>query len=151
MPTKTQKLYPFEKLLTLMISGEPVTIEEIDSKLGQEIYTYRLSTYMWHIKTNANGVVKSIKEGRKVVAYQLVNVKEVQKYMNRVGIDKCNYVPGAIVKKPSKSKLSKPVKTTITKLNDLDAVPVASEQVIVPEVVESASEVFEITEIQTSV
>ncbi len=57
--TKTMKLKPFQKLLTLMISGKPVTIEEIDTLLGKEIYMYRLSTYIWHIKTVANGVVKA--------------------------------------------------------------------------------------------
>ena len=47
---------------------------------------YRLSTYIWHVKTFAGGVVKAIKDGRKVTAYQLCNVEEVKKYMSRVGI-----------------------------------------------------------------
>ena len=56
-----------------MITGKPVTVAEIEATLGKEIYMYRLSTYMWHIKTKADGVVKAIKDGRKVKAYQLVN------------------------------------------------------------------------------
>jgi len=111
--TKTMKLKPFQKLLTLMISGKPVTIEEIDTLLGKEIYMYRLSTYIWHIKTVANGVVKAIKTGRKVTAYQLVNVDQVKDYMTRVGVTGSGFTPGAIVKKQSISKLadlnSKPV------------------------------------------
>jgi hypothetical protein len=111
--TKTMKLKPFQKLLTLMISGKPVTIEEIDTLLGKEIYMYRLSTYIWHIKTVANGVVRAIKTGRKVTAYQLVNVDQVKDYMTRVGVTGSGYTPGATVKKPSISKLadlnSKPV------------------------------------------
>ena len=83
---KSTKLKPFQKLLTIMVSGKEVSIKEIDTLLGKEIYMYRLSTYMWHIKTNANGVVKAIKDGRKVTAYQLCNVDEVKKYMSRVGI-----------------------------------------------------------------
>lgn len=110
--TKT-KLKPFQKLLTIMISGKPVTVDEIDTLLGKEIYMYRISTYMWHIKTVANGVVKAIKTGRKVTAYQLVNVDQVKDYMLRVGITGSGYTPGATVKKPSISKLadlnSKPV------------------------------------------
>ena len=82
----SSKLKPFQKLLTIMVSGKPVTIEEIDATLGKEIYMYRLSTYMWHIKTIVGGVVKAIKDGRKVTAYQLVNVDEAKKYMRRVGI-----------------------------------------------------------------
>ena len=111
--TKTMKLKPFQKLLTLMISGKPITIEEIDTLLGKEIYMYRLSTYIWHIKTVANGVVRAIKTGRKVTAYQLVNVDQVKDYMTRVGVTGSGFTPGAIVKKQSISKLadlnSKPV------------------------------------------
>ena len=104
--TKTMKLKPFQKLLTLMISGKPVTIEEIDTLLGKEIYMYRISTYMWHIKTMANGVVKAIKTGRKVTAYQLMNVDLVKDYMTRVGVTGSGYTPGTVVKKQSISKLS---------------------------------------------
>jgi hypothetical protein len=111
--TKTMKLKPFQKLLTLMISGKPITIEEINTLLGKEIYMYRLSTYIWHIKTVANGVVRAIKTGRKVTAYQLVNVDQVKDYMTRVGVTGSGFTPGAIVKKQSISKLadlnSKPV------------------------------------------
>jgi hypothetical protein len=115
--TKTMKLKPFQKLLTLMISGKPVTIEEIDTLLGKEIYMYRLSTYIWHIKTVANGVVRAIKTGRKVTAYQLVNVDQVKDYMTRVGVTGSGFTPGAIVKKQSISKLadlnSKPVSQVV--------------------------------------
>ena len=104
--TKTMKLKPFQKLLTLMISGKPVTIEEIDTLLGKEIYMYRLSTYIWHIKTVANGVVKAIKTGRKVTAYQVMNVDQVKEYMSRVGVTGSGFTPGVIVKKQSISKLS---------------------------------------------
>jgi hypothetical protein len=109
---KSSKLKPFEKLLTIMVSGKPVSIEEIDTTLGKEIYMYRLSTYMWHIKVHANGVVKAIKDGRKVTAYQIINVDEVKKYLDRTGISKSGFVPGAVEKKPS-----------ISKLADLDAKP----------------------------
>jgi hypothetical protein len=112
---KQTKLKPFEKLLTVMISGKPVTIEEIDATLGKEIYMYRLSTYIWHIKTFANGVVKAIKDGRRVTAYQVINVKEVKEYMDRAGVTKANFVPGLVTKKPS-----------IAKLADLKAKPAAA-------------------------
>jgi len=131
MSRKTTKFQPFQKLLTVMISGKPVTIDEIDATLGKEIYMYRLSTYIWHIKTFANGVVKPIKDGRKVTAYQLVNVDEVKEYMKRVGVDSTNFTPGSKVKKASVSKLAK--------LSDLGAQPLApivEETAVVEEVVE---------------
>lgn len=85
---KKVKMKPFQKLLSIMISGEPVSKEEIGTLLGKEIQMYRLSTYMWHIKTNpsANGVIKVIKDGRKVAGYQLMNVSEIRAYMIRLGI-----------------------------------------------------------------
>jgi hypothetical protein len=85
---KKVKLKPFQKLLTVMISGNVVTREEIDTLLGKEIQMYRISTYMWHIKTNpsANGAIKVVKDGRKVVGYQLINIAEMKEYMKRVGI-----------------------------------------------------------------
>jgi|TARA_R110000823_G_scaffold80165_1_gene182586 hypothetical protein len=102
---KTVKLKPFQKLLTIMISGNAVTRDEIDTLLGKEIYMYRISTYMWHIKTNANGVIRITKEGRKVTSYQLVNADEVKEYMRRTGILTSNFTPGDMIKKPSISKL----------------------------------------------
>jgi len=113
---KKVKLKPFQKLLTVMISGNPVTKDEVNTLLGNEIYMYRISTYMWHIKTIANGIIRIIKDGRKVTSYQLVNVDEVKEYMRRVGIMNTNYTPGNITKKPS-----------ISKLTQLDAEPVVEE------------------------
>lgn len=118
--TKKVKLKPFEKLLTVMISGNPITKEEIDTLLGKEIYMYRISTYMWHIKTMANGIIRINKEGRKVTSYQLVNVDEVKEYMKRVGVLNTSYTPGQVEKKPSISKLAdlnaKPIETTTDNL-----------------------------------
>lgn len=103
---KKMKLKPFQKLLTVMISGKEVSKDEIDALLGKEIQMYRISTYMWHIKTNANGVIKVVKDGRKVSGYQLVNVAEVKDYMKRVGVLDSGFTP-------------------VAKLADLKATPVA--------------------------
>lgn len=84
--TKTVRLKPFEKMLNVMISGKPVTKEEFETLLGNEIMMYRISTYIWHIKTISNGTVKVIKDGRKVAAYQLMNVDTVKKYLEDNGV-----------------------------------------------------------------
>jgi len=115
---KSIKLKPFQKLLTVMISGKPTTVEEIGALLGKEIQMYRLSTYIWHIKTNADGVVRAIKDGRKVTAYQIVNVPDVKKYMDRVGITKSGFVAGTPAVAPKAAK--------VTKLKDLAATPVTT-------------------------
>ena len=105
-----------------MISGKQVTKDEIQSLLGKEIMMYRISTYMWHIKTNANGVVKTIKDGRKVVGYQICNVDEVKQYMKR------NDVPTDYVAKLSDLKAA-PAKKAVE-------APVASDELEVTEVTE---------------
>jgi hypothetical protein len=149
---KSTKLKPFEKLLMIMKSGNPVTIEEIDATLGKEIYMYRLSTYMWHIKTNANGVVKAIKDGRKVTAYQIINVKEVEEYLKRTGVAKSGFVPGQIEKKPSIAKLAdlkaKPApKAKVKKTKKVEvvvpsnaAIETSTDEITITEVTETTAE-----------
>lgn len=122
---KSTKLHPYEKILTLMISGKPVTVEEIDALLGKEIYMYRLSTYMWHIKTQVDGVIKPIKEGRKVLSYQLINVDAVKKFMKRSGVNYAGFTPGQVQSKASKSKLAS---INVNTLSDLNAQPVVNNQ-----------------------
>ena len=131
---KSEKVAPFQKLLTVMVSGKPITIEEIDATLGKEIHMYRLSTYMWHIKTNANGVVKVIKEGRKAVAYQIMNPDEIKKYLSLTGVSKSGFTPGKTTKV-----------TKVTKLADLNATPVVAPKVEVK--AEPVSEELTVTEI----
>ena len=84
--SKAKKLAPFQKLMLVMISGNVVTRDEIADMVGSEIQMYRLSTYMWHIKTNANGIIKVIKDGRKVSGYQLINADECKQYLQKAGI-----------------------------------------------------------------
>jgi hypothetical protein len=92
--SKKVELKPFEKLLiACMMTGNPVTKEEIDSVLGKEIYMYRISTYIWNIKYYANGIIKVVKNGRKVISYQLINVDEVRGYLKRVGALGVKYTP----------------------------------------------------------
>ena len=146
--SKAIKLAPFQKLLTVMISGKPVTLDEMDTLLGKEIYMYRISTYMWHIKVNANGVIKAIKDGRKVTGYQLMNVKEVKEYMNRTGITSSGFKAGAVEKKPSISKLADlkatPVaKKTAVKQTEVETVgkqDVVSDEVTVTEITETVTQ-----------
>lgn len=127
---KVKKLQPFEKLLTLLESGEVVTKQEIDQKLGSEIYLYRISTYIWHVKKFAGGIVKSIKDGRVVVGYQVTNPETVRKYMAANGVTTAGV--GVKVRKPSTAKAAKvsalpPVK----KLQDLKSDPVVEVEAVV--------------------
>lgn len=130
---KSTSAKAFEKVLTVLLSGNPVTKEELTATLGSEVQMYRLSTYIWDIKTHANGIVRVIKDGRKVSAYQLVNVDEMKAYMKRTG---------ATAKVAAPAKVSKP---KVTKLKDLQAQPAVE---VAPVVVD---DVVEITDNETQV
>jgi hypothetical protein len=130
---KSTSAKAFEKVLTVLLSGNPVTKEELNATLGSEIQMYRLSTYIWDIKTHANGIVRVIKDGRKVSAYQLVNVDEMKAYMKRTG---------ATAKVATPAKASKP---KVSKLKDLQAQPAVE---VAPVVTDT---VVEITDNETAV
>jgi len=88
---KTVRLNHTQKLVSVMLSGKIVTKDEIESLLGDQIQMYKLSTYIWAIKTKMNGTVKVIKDGRKVSGYQLINpndliaISKVKEYMKQTG------------------------------------------------------------------
>lgn len=110
---KKMKLKPFQKLLTVMISGKEVSKDEIETLLGKEIQMYRISTYMWHIKTNANGIIKVVKDGRKVSGYQLVNVAEVKDYMKRAGVLDAGFTPVAKLADLKATEVAKKVEAPV--------------------------------------
>jgi hypothetical protein len=67
-----------EKIAAVLKSGKPVTPNEIHAVFkdtDQEKVMYRLSTNIYNIRKDG-GIVKVIKDGRKVQAYQLVNHEE---------------------------------------------------------------------------
>ena len=68
-----------QKFAQVMLSGKPVTPQdfaEVFKGTDTEPVLYRLSTYIYDIKKYEHGVIKVIKNGRKVQAYQLVNFDE---------------------------------------------------------------------------
>jgi hypothetical protein len=69
------KINRHEKITQVLLSGKPVSPTEIASVFAgtdQEAVLYRLSTNIYNIRKDG-GIVKVIKDGRKVSAYQLVN------------------------------------------------------------------------------
>lgn len=70
-----------EKITVTLLSGKPVSPDEIKACFkgtDQEAVLYRLSTNIYNIRKDG-GIIKVHKEGRKVVAYQLVNHTEFDK------------------------------------------------------------------------
>lgn len=77
---------PFERVISVLLSGKPVTVAMLEKELPVDTRMYRMSSYIWDIKHYANGTIKVTKEGRKVSSYQLMNVDEVQSYMIKRGL-----------------------------------------------------------------
>jgi hypothetical protein len=140
--TKSGELAPYVKLLALLQDGNVVTKDDIDAKLGKDIHVYRLSTYVWEIKSKTPGVVKVIKDGKAVSGYQITNPAEVKTFLaSQTGIS--NFVPGTGNVTPSNSKFAnKPVKS----LSSLKAKP-AKTKVTKPAKVEAPVVEDEVTEI----
>lgn len=72
------KINRHEKITQVLLSGKPVSPQEIADVFkgtNQEAVLYRLSTNIYNIRKDG-GIVKVIKEGRKVKGYQLVNYTE---------------------------------------------------------------------------
>ena len=76
--TRSGKQNRHEKITVLLLSGKPVSPEEIKAVFegtDQEAVLYRLSTNIYNIRLDG-GIIKVHKNGRKVSGYQLVNFTE---------------------------------------------------------------------------
>jgi len=107
-----------EKITQVLLSGKPVTPEEISSVFkgtDQEAVLYRLSTNIYNIRLDG-GIVKVIKNGRKVQAYQLVNYEEFDLTGRYVGkVLKPNQVKDS---GKSEVKESRKVEVKVPSIND---------------------------------
>jgi len=126
---KQSKPQQFEKILQVMMNGKQITKEEIE-KTVPGIESYRMSTYMWNMKM-AGAVVKAIKDGRKVTAYQLMNVEDMKKYLDKREKDFANAAQPKVktVKTKSTPKAKTPKAPKVTKIKDLNATPVTATEV----------------------
>ena len=74
-----------EKLLLVLLDGHEASMAEVDTTLGGQIEVYRLSTYLWNLKSKG-AEIKKIKQGRKVIAVQLVNTEHMSVYAQSRGL-----------------------------------------------------------------
>jgi hypothetical protein len=97
------KVNRHEKITQVLLSGKPVSPDEIASVFkgtDQEAVLYRLSTNIYNIRKDG-GIVKVIKNGRKVQAYQLVNFTEFDSNGRYKGASAKQSAPVASVKPAS--------------------------------------------------
>jgi hypothetical protein len=81
------KVNRHEKITQVLLSGKPVTLDEIKTVFAgtdQESVLYRLPTNIYNIRKDG-GVVKVIKDGRRVTGYQLMNPESFDKNGRFVG------------------------------------------------------------------
>ena len=82
--TKAGTPIRWERLLMVLGNGGPVTLKEIEDTMDYHVMS-RIGCEIYVVKLNG-GVVKVHKDGRKVVAYELVNPKEmIDKYLTPKG------------------------------------------------------------------
>lgn len=84
-----------EKLLLVLLDGHEATMAEIETLLGNQFEFYRLSTYLWNLKT-AGAEIRRNKVGRKVVSLQLMNHEFMATYAGDRGL----IAPPALVLTP---------------------------------------------------
>ena len=76
--TRTGKQNRHEKIAVVLLSGDPVSPDEIKAcfkDTDQEAVLYRLSTNIYNIRRDG-GVIRVTKTGRAVSGYQLMNPKD---------------------------------------------------------------------------
>jgi len=146
---KQAKTLQWEKVLKVMLNGEPVTKESLEAMPEMKgVPLYRLSTFVWRIKV-IGGVVKVVKNGRKVGGYVLTNAAEMQKYIDKRDKDIAAASSKKVAKTAKAPKVAKVPKVAkapkVKKLKDLQADPVV-EKVTVEEM-----QITEVTEVKETV
>jgi hypothetical protein len=104
---RTGKQNRHEKITVTLLSGKPVSPEEIKACFtgtDQEKVLYRLSTNIYNIRLDG-GIIKVHKEGRKVTAYQLVNHTEFDANGRYIGTQKAQATPAPVVNTTSHEEL----------------------------------------------
>jgi len=92
------KVNRHEKVTIVLLSGKPVSPDEIRAVFkgtDQEKVLYRLSTNIYNIRKDG-GIVKVIKDGRKVTGYQLLNHTEFNKDGRYIGKQVKSAAPVAV-------------------------------------------------------
>ena len=139
-----------ERLLMVLINKNGVVTE---SEIAQEMQydsMYRISTEFWRLKKRG-AVIKTIRDGRKVSGYELVNTSEMEKYLNDKGI--LSFAPSKVATPAKAPKVVAPAKTAKVKAPKAPAkTKVTKAPVAVDEVESSKPAIVDVLdEIDTSI
>ena len=127
--TKTNKHVRKERLLMVLTNGVVITKKQIEDTMQYKAM-YRIPTELWKLK-NLGAVIRSHKDGRTVIGYELLNVDEMKALLKAEGFETIPLVIHNRVVVDGGKRLKAVADASIKKLGDLKAkttsVPVAEE------------------------
>jgi hypothetical protein len=118
--TKSNKPVRKERLLMVLTNGGVITKKQIEDTMQYKAM-YRIPTELWKLK-NLGAVIRSHKDGRTVIGYELLNVDEMKALLKAEGFDTIPLVTDASIKKLGDLKAKK---SSVT-----PAKPVTSDEVV---------------------
>ena len=127
--TKTNKPVRKERLLMVLTNGGVITKKQIEDTMQYKAM-YRIPTELWKLK-NLGAVIRSHKDGRTVIGYELLNVDEMKALLKAEGFETIPLVIYNGVVIDGGKRLKAVADASIKKLGDLKAktasVPVTEE------------------------
>jgi biotin operon repressor len=61
------------KVLSVLLSGEFVSKEQMETLLGKTVAFYRISTYIWKLRKREGALIEARRDGKNVAGYILTN------------------------------------------------------------------------------
>ena len=110
--TKSNKPVRKERLLMVLTNGGVITKKQIEDTMQYKAM-YRIPTELWKLK-NMGAVIRSHKDGRTVIGYELLNVDEMKALLKAEGFDTLPLVTEASIKKLGDLKAKKASVTPVT-------------------------------------
>ena len=103
--TKSNKPVRKERLLMVLTNGGVITKKQIEDTMQYKAM-YRIPTELWKLK-NLGAVIRSHKDGRTVIGYELINVDEMKALLKAEGFDTLPLVTDSSIKKLGDLKAKK--------------------------------------------
>ena len=140
--TKSNNPVRKERLLMVLTNGGVITKKQIEDTMQYKAM-YRIPTELWKLK-NMGAVIRSHKDGRTVIGYELLNVDEMKALLKAEGFDTLPLVIHNGVVVDGGKRLKAVTDASIKKLGDLKAKKASAKAPATPVTVDD--EVVEITE-----
>jgi hypothetical protein len=115
--TKTNKPVRKERLLMVLTNGGVITKKQIEDTMQYKAM-YRIPTELWKLK-NMGAIIRSHKDGRTVIGYELLNVDEMKALLKAEGFDTLPLVTNSSIKKLGDLKAKKAAVTDTVEVEEI--------------------------------